>query len=218
MFMYQPGLLPEYMRRVGFGSPTGLRDLDDSAGFITTPDWKLKTMGYDWNFSDEVNISIGQGEVQVTPLQVVRWYAAIANRGELLRPQLVKQVGILGEAPSYTLAPDVMGEVGVKPEIYDMLREGLCAVTQSRAGTAEYQFRNYPDLQNIGVCGKTGTAQDGSSPDAVSHAWFASFAPMDNPQVALAVLVENSGEGSGVAAPLSRDIWRYYFFGEMPAS
>jgi penicillin-binding protein 2 len=192
--------------------------LPDSAGFIPDPDWKLKNMGYEWNFSDEVNISIGQGEVQVTPLQVTRWFAAIANRGELLRPQLVKQVGILGEAPSSTLEPDVTGEVDIKPEVFDMLREGMCAVTQAQAGTAEYQFRNYPDLQNIGVCGKTGTAQDGGSPDAVSHAWFASYAPMDSPQVALVVLIENSGEGSGVAAPIARDIWRYYFFGEMPAS
>ncbi|MBI5667265.1 MAG: hypothetical protein HZC41_04590 [Chloroflexi bacterium] len=218
MFMHQPGLLPEYMRRLGFGSPTGLRDLDESAGFIPSPEWKRQNMGYDWNFSDEVNISIGQGEVQVTPLQVTRWFAAIANRGDLLRPQLVKQVGILGEAPSYTLQPDVMGNIGVKPEEYDMLREGLCAVTQSRAGTAEYQFRLDPDLQNVGVCGKTGTAQDGSSPDAVSHAWFAAFAPMDNPEIAVAVIVENSGEGSGVAAPLVRDILHLYFFGELPAS
>lgn len=217
MFMHQPGLLPDYMRRVGFGSPTGLTDLQESAGFIPSPEWKLERMGYEWNFSDEVNISIGQGEVQVTPLQVTRWFAAIATRGDLLRPQLVKQVGILGEAPSYTLEPEVMGSVGLKPEEYDMLHEGLCAVTQSQAGTAEYQFRSYPDLQNLGVCAKTGTAQDGGSPDAVSHAWFAAYAPKDSPQVAVAVIVENSGEGSGVAAPIVRDILNLYFFDEMPA-
>ena len=68
-----------------------------------------------------------------------------------------------------------------------------------------------PELQRIGVCGKTGTAQDGSSASAMSHAWFAAYAPKDNPQIAVVVMVENSGEGSGVAAPLTRDILRYYF-------
>ncbi|MBC6936427.1 MAG: penicillin-binding protein 2, partial [Chloroflexi bacterium] len=106
-----------------------------------------------------------------------------------------------------------MGELGFKPEVIAMLREGMCGVTQSRAGTAEYQFRRSP-LQTLGVCGKTGTAQDGSRPDAVSHAWFAAYAPMDDPEIAIVVLVENSGEGSGVAAPIVRDILEVYFFGE----
>ncbi len=216
MFMHQPGLLPEYMRRVGFGGPTGLRDLTESPGFIPTPEWKLEKLGYAWNFSDEVNIAIGQGEVQVTPLQVTRWFAAIANRGTLLRPQLVQQVGILGEAPSYTLTPDPMEQLDIKPEVFDMLHEGMCAVTRSRAGTAEWLFRPYDALQAKGVCGKTGTAQDGSSPDAISHAWFAAYAPMDNPEVAVAVLVENAGQGSEEAAPLVRDILLYYFFGTLP--
>jgi cell division protein FtsI/penicillin-binding protein 2 len=68
-------------------------------------------------------------------------------------------------------------------------------------------------LQTIGVCGKTGTATDGSSPSAISHAWFAAYAPMREPEIAVVVMVENSGEGSGVAAPLVRDILEYYFFG-----
>lgn len=213
MNLAAPGVLPQYMRRAGFGALTGLRDLPESPGFIPDPDWKRVNVGIEWNFSDEVNIAIGQGEVQVTPLQVVRWFAAIANGGTLLRPQLVQKVGILGEAPSYTLEPDPMGELGFKPEVIAMLREGMCAVTQARSGTAEYQFRRSP-LQTLGVCGKTGTAQDGSRPDAVSHAWFAAYAPMDDPEIAIVVLVENSGEGSGVAAPIVRDILEVYFFGE----
>jgi penicillin-binding protein 2 len=212
MHQFQPGLLPQYMRQLGFGVPTGILDLSESPGFIPDPEWKRRAYGYDWNFSDEVNLSIGQGEVQVTPLQVTRWFAAIANGGSLLRPQMVKQVGILGEAPSHTLEAEVLAPTGIRPEVLAMLREGLCNVTRTPAGTAEYQFRNYPDLQNVGVCGKTGTAQDGSSPEAVSHAWFAAYAPMDNPEIAVVVLVENSGEGSGVAAPIVRDILLYYFF------
>jgi penicillin-binding protein 2 len=207
-----PGVLPQYMEKVGFGHPTGLRDLQESPGFIPNPDWKRKNFGVEWNFSDEVNIAVGQGEVQVTPLQVARWFAAIANGGTLLRPQLVSQVGILGEVPSYTLKPEAMEQLDIKPEVFTMLREGLCAVTQSPAGTAEYQFKHSP-LQRIGVCGKTGTAQTGGT-DTISHAWFAAWAPMNNPEIAIAVIVENAGEGSGEAAPIVRHILEEYFFGE----
>jgi cell division protein FtsI/penicillin-binding protein 2 len=84
----------------------------------------------------------------------------------------------------------------------------LCGVTTERAGTAEFQFR-HTELQNIGVCGKTGTAQDDPR---ISHAWFAAYAPRENPEVAIVVMVENSGEGSGVAAPIARDILLHYFF------
>jgi penicillin-binding protein 2 len=213
MFQAQPGVLPQYMLKVGFGSPTGLRDLTEDSGFIPTPDWKRENLGMEWNFSDEVNIAIGQGEVQVTPLQVVRWIGAIANNGTLLRPQLVQKVGILGEAPSYTLEPDPMIKLDIKPDVFDMLHEGMCAVVQSQQGTAEFQFKN-SRLQSIGICGKTGTAQDGSSETADSHAWFAAYGPEEDPEIAVIVLVENAGQGSYEAAPIARDILEVYFFGE----
>jgi penicillin-binding protein 2 len=169
--------------------------------------------GIDWSFSDAVNMSIGQGELQVTPLQVARLFAAVANGGTFYRPQLVAQVGILGEAPSYVMTPEVISEVSIRTAVLDTVREGLCAVVQSRAGTAEFQFRN-SDLQTIGVCGKTGTAQN--RPGAATHAWFAAYAPMNNPEIAIAVIVENAGEGSAVAAPIVRDILDYYFFERSP--
>jgi penicillin-binding protein 2 len=120
-------------------------------------------------------------------------------------------VGILGEAPSLTMTPDPMSTIGAKPEVMAVLKEGMCAVTAVRGGTAEHIFRNSP-LQDLGVCGKTGTAQaagDGVAP----HAWFVAYAPRDNPEVAIVVLVENSSDGSAIAAPLTRQILEYYFFG-----
>jgi len=206
-----PYALPSYARRLGMGSSTGLTDITDAPGLIIDPDWKLANLGIEWTFSDAVNMAIGQGEVQVTPLQVVRMVAAIANGGTLYRPHLVEKVGILGEAPSFVNSPEPMANINIKPEVMDTIREGICNVTSTRAGTAEFQFRAYPELQRIGICGKTGTAQDGSSASALSHAWFASYAPRDNPEIAVIVLVENSGEGSDVAAPIARDILRYYF-------
>jgi penicillin-binding protein 2 len=205
-----PNLLPGYMREVGFGDYTGLTDIPEAPGLVADPEWLRTTYGYEWTFSEAVNLSIGQGFVEVTPLQVVRWFAAIANGGTLYRPQLVRQVGILGETPSHTLQPDAMREVNISRAVMDMERSGLCAVTTSPQGTAEFVFRNSP-LQALGVCGKTGTAQatgEGVSP----HAWFAAYAPRDNPEIAVVVMVENSGEGSGVAAPLTKQVLEYYFF------
>lgn len=209
MNQFDPEALPGYMKRVGFGSLTGLTDVAEEAGFIPDPEWKRQTYGLDWTFSDAANISIGQGEVQVTPLQVARWFAAIANGGTLYRPLLVQKTAILGEVPGYTLTPDPMSELNLHPEVMNVVREGLCNVTTQRSGTAEYQFRD-SELQTIGVCGKTGTAQDVPRP---THAWFAAYAPREEPQVAIVVVVENGGEGSGVAAPIVRDILEYYFFG-----
>jgi penicillin-binding protein 2 len=206
-----PNALPSYAHRMGLGQFTGFTDLPEAPGLIPDPDWKRTTIGLDWTFSDAVNMSIGQGEVQVTPLQVVRMVAAIANGGTLYRPQIVQQVGILGEVPSYTLTADPMGDTGIDPDVMAVVVEGMCNVTNDPSGTAEYQFHN-SELQRIVICGKTGTAQDGSRAAANSHAWFVAFGPAREPEIAIVVIVENSGEGSAVAAPIARDILEYYFF------
>lgn len=209
---YNPFTLPTYARNMGLGVLTGIQDIEEEQGLIIDPDWKARLSSIPWNFSDAVNMSIGQGEVQVTPLQVTRMVAAIANGGQMVRPELVWKAGLLGEAPSFVNTPEVDSVVEIQPEVLEALRAGMCNVTQRQDGTAEYQFRR-SELQTIGVCGKTGTATDGSSPSAISHAWFAAYAPMRDPEIAVVVMVENSGEGSGVAAPIVRDILEYYFFG-----
>lgn len=207
-----PFLLPTYARRLGLGQLTGLRDLTESAGNIIDPTM-LAEQGGTWTFSNAVNMAIGQGEVQVTPLQMARMYAAIANGGTLYRPQLVEKVGILGETPSLVMTPDPMSDTGIKPEVLDMVRGGLCAVVAEQGGTAEHIFRHSP-LLNIGVCGKTGTAQ--ATGDVPPHAWFIGYAPRDEPEIVVLVLIENAGEGSAIAAPIVREIMEYYFFGLDP--
>ncbi len=206
--LVNPEILPSYQRRF-FGQGTGMTDLAENAGFIPYPEWKLQNTGLQWTQSDAINISIGQGEVQVTPLQVVRMIAAIANGGTLYKPQLVAKAGILGESSSYQMTPNAIADANIKPEVLEVVRKGMCDVTTKPYGTAEFQFKRDEALQQLGVCGKTGTAQDVPRP---THAWFASYAPRDNPQIAVVVMVENGGEGSGVAAPISRDIMDYYFF------
>lgn len=210
-----PYLLPTYARRLGLGGVTGLRDLPEAAGTIIDPDI-VRQQGGTWTFSNAVNMAIGQGEVQVSPLQMVRLYAAIANGGILYRPQLVKQVGILGESPSYVMTPDPMAETGIKPEVLTMVHNALCTVTTEPGGTAEHIFRRSP-LQSLVACGKTGTAQAPGA-GALPHAWFVAYAPKDRPEVAVVVMVENSGDGSAVAAPITREILEYYFFDIDPAA
>ena len=129
---------------MGMGATTGLTDISDSPGLIIDPDWKFVNTGVEWTFSDSVNMAIGQGEVQITPLQVVRMVAAIANGGTLYRPHLVEKVGILGESPSFINTPDPMTNINIKPEVMDTIRQGMCNVTSTQAGTAEYQFSAYP--------------------------------------------------------------------------
>lgn len=211
LFQADPWILPTYARRLGFGGPTGLQDIAEEPGFIPDPDWYRTTRGFDMTFSDEVNMAIGQGEMQVTPLQVVRWFAALANGGTLWRPYLVNEVGLLGEERRPAYEPEGT-DIDLRADVLATIQSGLCAVTNTSsgsAGTAEHIFRD-SELQTIGVCGKTGTAQTGG-PTTPSHAWFAAWAPRENPQVAVVVLVETAGEGSGVAAPIARDILEAYF-------
>lgn len=207
--LIDPFILPNYARRMGLGVDTGLRELPTNNGTIPDPDWILENRGWEWRFSDSVNMAIGQGEVEVTPLQFARVTASIANGGTHYRPQLVKQVGILGEVPTYTLQPEVIGTTDVQPEVTAMVQNAMCAVTTESFGTAEFVFSDSP-LQAIGVCGKTGTAQT-TGADSLPHGWFIAYAPRENPQVAVVAMVENVGNGSEFAAPIVRRVLEYYF-------
>jgi penicillin-binding protein 2 len=207
-----PWLLPNYTRRVGLGALTGLLDIPEEAGLVPDPDYIRQTYGWDWNYSNAVNLAIGQGEIQATPLQMLRLYAAIANNGDLVRPHLVRERGILDQR-TFVAVPEVTSNFEVAPEVLELVRAGMCDVVSARSGTAWHIF-NLPQpspLLDIGVCGKTGTAQapgDGALP----HSWFAAFAPAINPEIAIVVMVENAGDGSAVAAPITERILEYYFF------
>ncbi len=205
--MVDPMLLPTYARQLGFGVPTGMTDLPNATGTIPDPEWVRVNYGDVWRFSEAVNLAIGQGYMQVTPLQVVRWFAAIANGGTLPRPSLVRETGLIGEARTRVNLP-LDTPTGLRPEVLATIQSGLCAVTLP-GGTADFVFRNSA-LRSIGVCGKTGTAQTGG-PGTAPHAWFAAYAPRENPQIAIVVLVQTAGQGSEVAAPIARQIMEVYF-------
>ncbi len=203
-------LLPAYAIKLGLGAPTGIASIDESGGHIPTPDNVLQTTGKPWSYAFAINLSIGQGEMQATPLQMVRMYAAVANGGALLRPQLVRERGLLDQR-TRVAQRDVMIDTAIAADHLAIVQRGLCDVVGSPVGTAARQFSGSP-LLDIGVCGKTGTAQVPGE-NVRPHSWFVAYAPAKDPQIAVATLIENAGEGSLAAAPVTRSILETYFFG-----
>src|SRR5581483_5359073 len=167
-----PHFLVDYARRLGLGVPTGIKDVAESPGALPDPDHYEQITGTKWRGSDALNLVIGQGDVLVTPLQIARMVAAIANGGTLYQPLLVKKVGIINE-PTYIAKPIANGNLGLKPEVLNGIRDAMCEVTTNPTlGTATFVYRNFT---GAAVCGKTRTAQAGGEFDR-PHAWFAAYA------------------------------------------
>ncbi len=213
LYQYNPQWLSNVARGYGLGQVTGIEQLEETAGLIPDPDWKLKTKGEKWEALDATNSAIGQGDTLVTPLQIARMMAALGNGGTLLQPQLVLSVEV-GAGPAYTFAPKVVGQLPLKPEQLAAIQQGMRDVVRDCAGcvgTARDRFRGL----RIPVAGKTGTADDpGADKAAEPDAWFAGFTEAkraDKPDIAIAVVINNQGQGSAVAAPIFRRIVESYF-------
>ncbi len=187
-------------RGFGLASKTGIDEIEEESGQILDP-----TSQY-----DAVNQAIGQGDVQVTPLQVARFMAAIANGGTLYRPQIVERIQPIEGDPKLVFRPESNGTLPPRSENLDVIREALLMVTQNPRGTAHFNLRG---LQ-FDVAGKTGTAESGNGK---SHAWFAGYtlneANTGLPDIAIAVIVENIGEGSEYAVPIFRAMVESYYYG-----
>lgn len=196
-------LLPEFARQFGLGRLTGIV-LDESPGVLPNAKWKQDTRGEPWYAGDTVNMSIGQGDVDVTPLQMAVMYSAIANGGTLYRPQLVLKLGSQDMGPEEIIQPEVTGRLPVSADNLAAIKQGLRGVVAGAHGTARHIFIGMP----VAVAGKTGTAETATAkPDA----WFAAYAPSDAPELAVVVLIENAGQGSAVAAPIARQVFEAYF-------
>ncbi len=187
-------------RAFGLGSPTGIEQIPEAAGQITDPVTAI----------DAVNQAIGQGDMQVTPLQVATFMAAIANGGTLYRPQIVEKIQPVDGSPILVFKPEARGTLPLRAANLDILREALLMVTHDPKGTAHYNLRG---LQ-FEVAGKTGTAESGNGK---SHAWFAGYtlnkAGTQLPDLAIAVIMENIGEGSEYALPVFRAMVETYYYG-----
>ena len=196
-----PEKIDDYFKRFGFASASGIDLPGEAAGLIPGPQWKKQTKKESWFIGDTYNISIGQGDVQVTPLQLAVATAAIANKGVLLKPRLVKSVtDNQGKIISST-QPEIISQNFVKPDALAIIREAMHQTITSGSGRS---LSKIPGSAG----GKTGTAQTGIGNN--THAWFTVFAPYDDPKIVLTVLVENGGEGSSIAAPIARDVLEWY--------
>jgi penicillin-binding protein 2 len=196
-FFYQVGLkvgpdeLFKAARRMGYGSPTGLElKSEETSGLLGDPAWKRAVLNEPWTPVDTITSAIGQGALQVTPIQMARLYAAVANGGWLVTPHLVER-----ETPRTW--------IGLKPVTLKVLRLGLRQVVTDGTG----KILNDPTLP--AVAGKTGTGEDPPRPD---HAWFGGYAPADHPTLVIVAFGENSGGyGGTVAAPMVKALMTTWF-------
>lgn len=214
-------LLGDYAQRFGFGEPTGIELAGELGGVVPNPDYKKKTFGEAWWPGDTVNMAVGQGYMLSTPLQICRMTAAIANGGRLVRPTVI---GTPAQPQQEAAA------LPLTPANLEAMQAAMVGVTtNARIGTTTYRFTTFDYYQVDGVwtagksltatqrknsrklvvAGKSGTAQ---APGNVQpFAWFTAYAPADAPEVAVTVLLENAGQGSGQAGPVVRQLVEAYF-------
>jgi len=207
--------LPSYARSFGLGAPTGIGNrpdksilgsdpLGEPSALVPDDAWKRETYGEGWSTGDTVNLAIGQGFLLTTPLQMCRMVAAVGNGGTLYRPQIVYKVAAIGDQPEISFKADKVGRLPITPATLQAIQEGLLGVTTKPQGTAPHRFVGFP----YPVAGKTGTAQnEGELP----HSWFIGYLPADNPEIAIAAMIENIGEGTTYAAPLFRQVAAAYY-------
>jgi len=195
--------LVKYSHLFGLGNKTGIDLPGEASGFIPTADWKQKTKGEPWYIGDTYHFAIGQGDVLVTPLQVANFTAAVANGGTLYRPHLVKEILNEDNSLKQEIRPEVLNKNFISPDNLRIVREGLRQTVTS--GSA----RSLGVLP-VEAAGKTGTAQ--WSTTGAPHAWFTGFAPYDNPEIVITILVEEGQEGSTIAVPIAREVLDWYFY------
>ncbi|MFA6227844.1 MAG: penicillin-binding protein 2 [Patescibacteria group bacterium] len=193
--------LVKYFKSFGLGQATGIDLPGERPGFVPDAKWKEDTKNEVWYIGDTYHLSIGQGDLLVTPLQVNNYTAAVANGGKLIKPHLAVAI-IKADGTKQTVQSEVIRQIPVSAENLAIVREGMRqTVTAGSAGSL--------NALPVAVAGKTGTAQWSST--KANHAWFAGFAPYDNPNFCITVLVEEGGEGSSVSVPIARDIMQWWF-------
>jgi penicillin-binding protein 2 len=224
VYFYQVGLkvgvdaLAEYANRLGLGHKTGIEFEYEKSGLIPTANWKKLAKGEPWQEGETLSIAIGQGFNLVTPLQVCQMTAVLANGGIVYKPFLVEKIIDPEGQVIKEFEPAVDVELIGMDKYLALIRDGLVGAVNDQHGTARAAR-----LKDITVAGKTGTAQvvtmekfkEVDEKDVAykhrDHAWFTSFAPAENPEIAVTVLVEHGGHGGSAAAPVAQKVMERYF-------
>jgi penicillin-binding protein 2 len=208
-----------YARAFGLGAPSGIDLTQEKGGLIPTKQWKLSRFRQSWQMGETISLAIGQGYNLVTPIQLANVYATLANGGTLYRPRLVKQLESSDGHVVKVFQPEKLGVLPVRPENIEIINRALWGAVNEKGGTGYILKRQEQD-----VAGKTGTAQVIGLPqdekarkkkrvsaDFRDHALFVCFAPYGNPEIVVAVILENAGHGGSAAAPVARKIIETYF-------
>jgi penicillin-binding protein 2 len=229
VYFYQVGqrvgvdTLAEYAQKLGLGVKTGVEMEYERDGVIPTKKWKQKYRKSKWQDGETLSVAIGQGYNLVSPLQLCVMTAALANGGKVYRPKIVEQVVDTQGNVVETLQPELVSEAPGIEKHLKLIRKGMEEVVQGKHGTA----RNVA-IEGLRIGGKTGTAQvvrlaqyrglkEANIPYEVrDHAWFTCFAPAENPQIAVTVLVEHGLHGGSGAGPIARAVLNHYFNGKLP--
>ena len=211
--------LAKYATKLGLGELTGIVLKGEKSGLVPSKQWKKKFKNEPWYPGETISASIGQGYNLVTPLQSARMISTIASGGLLVRPYLVKRIEDYDGRLIQEFFPEVIKKIKIEPEVLRNIKEGLRGVVHEAHGTGRRAR-----LKNVIVAGKTGTAQVVAMKDSEEidpeeetpyshrdHAWFIAFAPYENPEVAVSVIIEHGGHGGATAAPIAGGILKTYF-------
>ncbi len=226
--------LQAWASRFGFGQLTGVDIGPEERGLLPTPEWREATYTRStdsccwqvdrlWKPGDSIQLAIGQKDLLVTPLQMARFYALVANGGKLVTPHVVmdvEQPGSNGSAPSVLrrFAPPAPEPSGVDPNALAVVRDGLYQATHLSFGTSSAVFGNFP----VAIAGKTGTAEKVVQPPGADHpiledqSWWCGYGPADKPTIVVCALIENGGHGGTAAAPAALKVFEQYFHATAP--
>ena len=222
---YKMGIdrLSEWMKQFGFGMPTGIDIQEETAGIMPTREWKQKKYKKAWLQGDTIPVGIGQGYWIATPLQLAKATTILVNNGKVNTPHLMKEM--IGNTVEPYQDPRHYPDITTpKKEYWDIAKRGMYGVIHSSEGTGRKAFAD----ANYFAAGKSGTAQVFSlkenqtynagqlKKELHDHAWFIAYAPYENPQVVVAIILENAGGGSSNAAPVVRQIFDYYLNQRVP--
>lgn len=203
----QGASIQRWARKLGLGRRTGIDVIGESSGLLPTPAWFRKTQHQPWYEGQTINLAIGQGMLQASPLQMAVAYAALANGGTVVTPHIAGAVLRGASVKPLEFKP------ARKLKLTDVqaIRDGLYEAAHSPGGTSASLFANFP----IAVAGKTGTAE---APPGDDHSWYASWAPFGHPKVVVVVMIEHGGFGAEAAGPAAKEIYQAFFHVKTPAA